>query len=421
VNKKSSFKPSDIKTENQTSILQYVFRNGETTIPALAESLGMSKPTVTALVDELVRRKYLKESGIGVSAVGKRPKLYDFHAGAGAVIALHFGVKALQCALFDLKLNLLKRNHLPVDNRDVAHTLEEVIREVGAMTAYAEARGIPVLGIGASIPGVIESRQGVLINAAHMERWQAVPIGAYLGEKLRLPVWADNESRNMAVAEKWFGCGKESNHFVTIQTKEGIGTGIIVNGNIYRGKDNSAGEFGHTTIDMNGPVCRCSNVGCWELYAEESAFLQRLVDSATADPNAAGEFKRRLAEGETPDYRLVEACSSRGDEWLRTQVQEYARMLAIGIVNIVNALNPEMIVLHGDIRHLGQPFLDTVTAIVRKRALVPSNHRVTFRFSSFVEDSKIIGAASLALKEIVGGALLGGADGKAGGASNAGS
>ncbi|WP_135553875.1 ROK family protein [Paenibacillus cymbidii] len=199
--------------------------------------------------------------------------------------------------------------------------------------------GIPVLGIGASIPGVIESRQGVLINAAHMERWQAVPIGAYLGEKRRMPVWADNESRNMAVAEKWFGCGKESNHFVTIQTKEGIGTGIIVNGSIYPGKDNR----------------------------------------------------------------------------LRAQVREYARMLAIGIVNIVNALNPKMIVLHGDIRHLGQPFLDTVTAIVRKRALVPSNHRVTFRFSSFVEDSKIIGAASLALKEIVGGALLGGADGKAGG------
>ncbi|WP_127589149.1 ROK family transcriptional regulator [Paenibacillus koleovorans] len=401
----SSYKPADLKNENQSSILQYVYRQGAQSIPGIAGALGMSKPTATALVDELVRKAYFKESGIGVSEkAGKRPKLYDFNPRAGAVLALHLGVKTLQSALFDLKLTSLASNTAAVNTEDIASTFELVSAEVERQLTQARAMKIPVLGIGVSVPGVIEAKQGILVSAAHMEQWHEVPIGDYLRERFPLPVWVDNESRNGALAEKWFGAGVESSHFISIQTKEGIGTGIILNGDVYGGLDNSAGEFGHTTIDLHGPVCRCSNIGCWELYAEEGSFLTRVKEAVKQVPDS--NLHRRL-ETESPlTFELLAECQSEGDSFVHEQLAEYAFYMATGIINIINILNPELVILQGDIRQLGQPFLRQIESIVQKRTLVPSNRRVQFRFSSFQEDSKILGAATLAIRTIIGGDWL---------------
>ncbi len=404
--KLTASRPSDLKYENRAAILKYVYHRSITSKPDICKSLGMSKPTVSTLIDELVSENILSILGRGSSTTqgGKRPLLYTFNATAGLVIALHVGVEKIRGALIDLKTDLHSRIELSLRHTQVEDTLAAIYSVVNRLISHAKALETPILGIGVSAPGVVESQKGILVRAIHLEGWTEVPIGPRLESEFHLPVWVDNESRNTAMAEKWFGVGKNLNAFITVQTRDGIGTGIIQDGSTYRGLDSSAGEFGHTTIDMNGPLCRCGNRGCWELYASEHALLASTATNLTSHPTSL--LAKRINTGEELTVQMMGDAYLEGDEFTVEQVTIYASRLAIGLVNLVNAFNPEAIILHDNLPVFGPPFLDLLSSIVRKSALRSAANRVTIQYSEFLQDTVIIGAASLVIKEIVEGRLL---------------
>ncbi|WP_029423142.1 ROK family transcriptional regulator [Alicyclobacillus macrosporangiidus] len=403
-----ALRPSDLKSENKAALLRHVYRNGVSSKPDISKSLGISKPTVSALVDELVEEGYLTAVGMGTSTSqgGKRPVLYSFNARAGSVIGIYIGIDVLEGALVDLQMTVLSKTKLRFDQRNVPQTLELVCAIVRSMLDQAEQMGVSVIGIGVSAPGVIENRRGVLVNATHLEGWSEVPIGPYLQSRFQLPVMVDNESRNIAMAEKWFGLGRDLDTFITLQTKGGLGTGIILNRTIYRGIDNSGGEFGHTTVELNGPKCRCGNHGCWELYATESSFLKWFNQEAEAHRPPWFNRNSHLSEPGQLDMETVGALYAMQDEFTLPRVKRYAYYLGIGIVNLVNVFNPEAILLHGNVTVLGESFLSEVESVVRSRALHLPAKRVQLKYSKFGEDMSIIGAATPVIAEAIDGELL---------------
>jgi N-acetylglucosamine repressor len=402
----SSLKPADLKNQNKASILRYIYNNGITSKTEICRELGMSKPTSSLLVQELVDKQFLIDAGIGSSTNqgGKRPQLYDFNSRSGAVIAIYIGLNSLQGALIDLKINVISRIEMEVNRDSIEQMLSSTDSVVNTLIEHSEQIGIRVLGIGISAPGVIESKKGVLVNATHFEGLSDVPIGPHLESEFNLPVWVNNESRNMALAEKWFGIGKELDTFITLQTKGGLGTGIILNGEIYQGIDNSGGEFGHTTIDINGPLCRCGNYGCWELYASESVFLSNY--KKCMKEHHEDYFHQLMSTDRKLTFNHIQKAIEDQHPLTMKLTDEYASQLGIGIVNLINVFNPEMIVLRGDLMVLGDYFLTRVEKIVRKRSLKPAAQRVILRYSEFKEDTKIIGAATLVIKEVIEGDLL---------------
>ena len=400
--KLASFKPADLKFENKTSILQFVYSNGITSKTDICKTLGMSKPTASLLVQELVDHHLLIEAGYGDSTNqgGKKPQLYEFNSNAGAVIALFIGIDSLQGALINLGIKVLFRIKIDVGKETGDQLLSNISEIVEQLIVKSEQSGLKLFGIGVSAPGIIESKKGILINATHLEGLSDVQIGPHLQDKFDLPVWVNNESRNMAIAEKWFGVGKTAKTLIALQTNGGgLGTGIIIENEIYQGKDNSGGEFGHTTIDIHGPVCRCGNIGCWELYASEEAFLARFKQAPEFEPFRQ-DLQLQLDKADL-NFTIIAQAYKDGNAYASTQVNQYAEYLAVGMVNLVNVFNPDMIILRGDLMALQEPFLKKLESIVIKRALLPAGKRVVIRFSELTEDTRIIGAATLVIKEVI--------------------
>lgn len=397
----SSMKSTDVKNQNKVSILRYVYTNGVTSRTDLVNGLGLSKPTVSLLVEELVREGYLCGVGMGNSKVqgGKPPKLFDFYAQRGAAIAVSIGISRIHGALVDLKLNVWKQMEVRYDKGQAEPSLATVSSVVRHMLQEAEQASVPVFGIGVSVPGIVQSKLGTLVNAAHLEHWSNIPIGPSLQEQFRLPVRVDNATRNIALAEKWAGLGQPLSTFITVQTVGGLGTGIFLNGTIYQGPGDSGGEFGHTTIDFNGPLCNCGNRGCWELYASHDALMKQIADSLAAGSSSL--LAKRLNAGEPLDLKLLSECCSEGDAFSEQQVKRYAMHMGVGIVNLVNVFNPEMIILQGHLMLLGQSFLDEIRAVLDKRAIASGAKFVRLAFSNFKEETKIIGAAALIVKDVM--------------------
>jgi predicted NBD/HSP70 family sugar kinase len=394
-------KPADMKTSNKKLILNYFYNNETVARPDLVGELGLSKPTVSMLVGELQDEGYLLHAGEGDTGQqgGKRPQLYTFNALCGTAVAVNIGVARIQGALTDMRLNSLKQIDAPYSEGDPQQAFTAMVGVIGELLEEASAHRLAVFGIGVSAPGIVRSESGVLVNSARLRSWGQVPLKSRLEEQFRLPVRVDNAPRNIALAEKWAGLGKHLSTFITLQADGGLGTGIFLDGKIYKGADESGGEFGHTTVDMNGPPCRCGNRGCWELYGSDEAFMKRVADGLElhSDSMMAGAVR----SGARLDLPLVAECVARGDRLARQLVEEYADGLSVGLVNLVNVFNPEWIILQGQLRLLGPDFLRMVTEKVKERALYPGSDKVRIGFSGFAGDTKLIGAAALVVKEVM--------------------
>lgn len=403
--KYSSFKPGHLKIENKLAVFRYIYEKECISKVDISKDLGMSKPTASSIVEELLNEGYIAEAGYGTSSVlgGKRPQLYRLQSLSLVVMSVYIGVGIIQAALMDVRANVLARKQQIVNWRDVNVALKSLEHLIQELLLYSKQQNMQVYGIGISAPGVIESRTGILVNATHLEGWEHIPLGPRLKSKFQIPVWIDNESNNMALAEKWFGTGKGASTFITIQTEGGLGTGIIINGEIFNGANNSGGEFGHTTININGPVCRCGNTGCWELYAAEFSFLKDCEEMLHDLPDHP--LSEVLSQGDVLNFDFIAKCYQQNDPHFTPKVNEYALYLACGIINLVNGFNPELIIISGNLEKLGSPFLELVDSIVTMKAIPSASQRVKICFSS-LEDTRLIGAATLVITDILDGNIF---------------
>jgi N-acetylglucosamine repressor len=390
---------TDIKQSNKLSILQCIRNSGEKTQPEISKELGLSRPTVSALVEELISEGYTKISGIGNSTDqgGKRPKLIAFHARGGGIVALHLAVYTIEAALVDLSANVLYELRASITPEDTQKTILDKITEMtNSLIRKAGELDIPVKGIGVGCPGLVETESGTILTATNFEVIDGFPLGQSLSA-FNLPVWVDNECRNQVLAEKMFGDGKDVTTFVSLMTDVGIGAGMIIDNRIMRGKDDSFGEIGHTTIQMNGLKCRCGNLGCWETYASSNALLSR-VSRHLPETTVLKE----LMDGEEAlSIDLIVEAIRRSDTVVEEMaITDLGKYLGVGIANLVNAINPELVIIHGEMGRLGERLMDEVNRQVQLRSLPVPKERVRVMFSKLGEKVNLIGAGALVLKEL---------------------
>ncbi|WP_047151822.1 ROK family transcriptional regulator [Aneurinibacillus tyrosinisolvens] len=390
----------DVKQSNKLSVLQFIRHRGETTQPEISRELSVSRPTVSTLVDELISEGYIRVTGIGTSTDqgGKRPKLIAFNPRGGGIIALHLTVNMLSGALLDLSANLLFEQKIPMTPRiSRDHLLTRILQMTEHLFHKAEEFKISVRGIGVGCPGLIETSTGTILTAANFEAINNFPIGDSLASRFQTPVWVDNECRNLGLAEKIFGLGQDVNTFVSLMTDIGIGAGIIIDNQILRGKDDSFGEVGHATIQMDGPLCQCGNRGCWEVYASSNALLTKVAQEM---PKTIVLKNMIIAEDELSIQRIIEAIEKGDTVVEQMAIDELGKYLGVGITNLVNAMNPELIVIHGEMVNLGQPLLQRIEREIQQRALPVPKARVRIKFSELGREANIIGSGALVLQEL---------------------
>ena len=246
-------------------------------------------------------------------------------------------------------------------------------------------RGVEVLGVGVAVPGVCDTLSGSVIGSGQVPALQGTNLVDALERRLSRPIFLDNDSRAQALGEKWFGEGRGLSTFVSVQTGHGLGVGVVLNGVVFRGMDGQTGELGHTCVVADGgEQCRCGLRGCWETIAT----LRWLRASAEAAglPGAS----RMTSE------RLVGLGSSSGAAEL---LDRYADHLAVGLANLTLMLNPEKLILHGDVVAGGEGLRALIEDKTRARVLPYLQDTVSVALSSLDQQAGLLGAAGLVLSE----------------------
>ncbi|MEW2493651.1 ROK family protein [Streptomyces nodosus] len=383
----------DIRTANRSEVLRRIIAHSPASRQELAAATGLSLATVATLVGELLDLRMITEVGFEDSAGGRPRGLVAVDASGGVLIGVDIAETYVRVELFDLALTLRARDDQgmrPGENRP-EQVVARVVAGVGAVLARAGAAASRVLGIGVGVPGQIDRDRGVCAYAANWD-WHEVPLLELLAEHLAHPLYLDNPLRACTVAELWFGAARGCEDAVVVNLGTGVGAGLALGGGLHRGVSNSAGEWGHTTLVPGGRPCHCGNHGCVEAYAGAPGIMRSLRELDPGSPLLHPEDQTATIDA------LARGVAARDPVALEV-VRITAGHLGTGIADLVNLLNPEVVVLSSWVAAtLGEPLLDEVRKAVGRHALGRPFAATEIVLSPVPTDPVCLGAATFALE-----------------------
>jgi N-acetylglucosamine repressor len=330
----------------------------------LARRMTLGRGVVTTLVNELLEEGVLYEGALGELPRGRRPKMLHVETRDRLVVAIDLRFSRTDVLLADLggKQIALERFATRFGPEEL---LDELAVRVRRLLKTHAARG-RCQGIGMVIPGMVDRANGRVLNAPQLG-WRDVQVRAGLASRTGLPVHVENAPAACALAHIWLAeRGNGIRDFVYLSVSDGVGTGVVVNGEVVRGYAHTAGEFGHIPISAEGPICLCGSQGCLEAYTSNLATVARYLGHELS-PAIARELLQQ--SGVTVDDVVRRA--GEGDERARAAVADTGRYLGIGVSMIVQALNPAQIVVGGEITSAWDLIEPAIRAEVARRALTP--------------------------------------------------
>jgi glucokinase-like ROK family protein len=262
------------------------------------------------------------------------------------------------------------------------------------------AQDLRPLGIGLGVPGLVDTRQGSLEFAPNLG-WNDVPLRSMWTRRFDLPVFVENEANTAALGEYYFGVAQDVENLIYLSAGIGLGGGIIVNGSLFRGSSGYAGEVGHMTVDPNGELCGCGKRGCWETVVGPRAIVRRVTRAIEShgEPSQISS----LVGGELSEINMdiVVQAARAGDPVARTALEEVGVQLGIGIANLINAFNPELVVLGGALSLGSELLLPVIKEIIRDHALAQPHGIVQVVSSAHGADACIMGGIALVLDNVL--------------------
>ena len=383
-----------IKEINQKLILNLIREQQPISRVEIARQTQLQRSTVTIITNRLLQQQWICEGESGRYGGGRRPKNLYLNTNRFHVLGVEVSKDETILALADLNGKLLSREYMKTkvdDSRFFVHLGEKIQR----FSKQSRSRtGIKVAGVGVGLPGYIEKTTGRIIAAENFG-WMDVAAGDYLRKRFDLPIYFGNTAKLGAFAEMWFAESKNGSlhNFVYVTTRDGLGTGIVLNGEIYNGARDGAAEFGHFSLFPDGERCVCGNYGCWELYASDMATVKRYVLSLNGS--------ERPPRGSSPlTIGKVIERAHRGDKAACEALQTTAKYLGLGITNLVFGLNPERVIVGDELVHAWDIIGEIICSTVQSR--VPSYYADDLKItcSSIKEMPSLLGAIALVLANL---------------------
>ncbi|WP_423834464.1 ROK family protein [Streptomyces manipurensis] len=382
----------DIRRRNRFDALRRVFAApGPVSRQEIAAATGLSFATAANLVAELLEAGVLREAGREDSRGGRPRARLAVDPGRGALVGIDVAETSVQVVLFDLALTELSSVRLPLPASGVRpeHVVDTIVAGVAGLLG---AEGAPprVLGAGVSVPGLVEREGGVSVFSPYWS-WRDVPLRSLLAARLAMPLYLDNPLKAGTVAEMWFGAGRDVDDLVVLTLRAGVGVGIAIDGALYRGAGNSAGEWGHTCLVRGGRECRCGRRGCVEAYVSSRGVAATLRELDPASPLLE-------ADEDTVVTRVAEAAAT-GDATAAETVARTAAHLGEAAADLLNLFNPQALVLGGWVAdRLGEPLLRQTREVVAEHALPATLQAAAFQRSTVRGNAVALGAATFALE-----------------------
>ncbi|MFI0820629.1 ROK family protein [Streptomyces sp. NPDC021098] len=383
---------SSLHRANLERVVRAVRMAGSLTQAEIARSTGLSAATVSNIVREL------KDGGTvevtPTSAGGRRARSVSLSGDAGIVVGVDFGHTHLRVAVGNLAHQVLAEEAEPLDvDASSAQGLDRAEQLVSRLIASTGLSQDKVVGVGLGVPAPIDVETGTLGSTAILPGWAGTNPRDDLAQRLGVPVHVDNDANLGALGELVWGSGRGVADLAYIKVADGVGAGLVISGQIYRGPGGTAGEIGHITLDESGPVCRCGNRGCLETFAAARYILPLLHSAHGADLTVE---------------RMVQLARD-GDPGCRRVIADVGRHIGSGVANLCNLINPSRMVLGGHLAEAGELVLGPIRESVARYAIPSAARQLAVMPGALGGRAEVLGALALVLSEMGDSTLLEGA------------
>jgi glucokinase-like ROK family protein len=391
-----------VRELNLSLVLQYIHTSAPISRAKLALNTGLNKSTVSSLIEELLEYQLIHETGVNSIGSGRPSTLLEINPQAGSIIGVELGVDFVAVALTDFIGNILWRytaNADPLLGSDtiLAHTLD-LVNDAVEVSHKINQR---ILGLGLSTPGMVNVKEGVLIFAPNLH-WRNIPLRKMFKDQTKLKVIVENDANAGAIAEHLFGIARQSNDFIFVFTGVGIGAGLFLNGQLYRGNNGYAGEIGHAPImaeHIQAP-CHCGNRGCWETYANQYSIIQRV--QASLEVRRRSIIPEVMAEHNAPlSIAIIKQAADAGDCEAINAFAEAGTVMGRGLATLVSILNPEKIILGGPLGLAGDYLIPAISDCLAHHSFPGIDQKVDVTLSSFGTDASLMGAIAIIVDDIL--------------------
>ena len=353
----------------------------------IARTTGLSRSTVSSIVSDLLDAGLVAEhedAGVAHGDHGGRPPvLLSLERSAGLAVGVDFGHTHLRVAVSDLSHEVLAEDGRELD---VDHSAEEgldtAVMLVEGVLNDAKAKRERVLGVGMGLPGPINRMTGAVGSSAILPGWVGVDAAAEMAKRLELPVHVENDANLGALAESVWGSGKGFSDLVYIKLSSGVGAGLLLGGRLYHGTGGTAGEIGHMVVQPGGSICRCGTRGCLETVASARAVAEVLG----ASRDEVVSVKRLLelaAEGDAATLRLI---------------AEAGRAIGVAVANLCNLINPERVIVGGDLSIAGEQITEPIAESIRRYAILSAAEQVSVVPGVLGERAELLGSLALVVQ-----------------------
>jgi predicted NBD/HSP70 family sugar kinase len=376
---------SDIKNNNKKRIISLLLKERELTKLDISRRLDISVPTVTTIVGELIEDGIVEEAGMATSTGGRKPVIIRFLPDSRYSIGVDLGRDYVRAVLTNLDSKIIEetRKELsPITEGEVLSVTKKLIEALINSQENIEGK---LLGIGFSLPGIVNEKE-LKLEVATNFRLKNISFKE-LHSYFRLPIYLENEANAGVLAESRLGIARGLSNLIYISVTEGIGGGIFINNDMYKGRDNRAGEIGHMCIMKDGRQCNCGKRGCWETYASNRALIKEYNEISEEKVKNISEIINKFKQGEESAISVVE---------------DYVDNLAEGIQSLVFIFNPDYVAIGGEISKYSDILDDKLTNKIFNNNEFYKEGDVRILFSSFGSDSNILGASLIPILDSFG-------------------
>jgi glucokinase-like ROK family protein len=387
---------SNVKNINKHTVLDLIrFTPGGISRVEIARRMGLTRAAVTTIVNDLLDTGVIREAESIHVHNGRPPIVLEINPSLGYVIGIDFGATHLNLLLADLSARTIEELETKFDIQAGPEAgIAEADRRVHELLARAGLSLGDILVIGMGVPGPIDVEAGMVVAPPIMPGWDRYPIRDTLEKRWHLPVSLNNDAELGVLGEWAAGAGRAERNLAYIKVGTGIGAGLLLEGQIYRGVTGSAGEIGHLTIDENGPLCTCGNHGCLEAVAGGHAIARQAQEAVRA------KQRTQLASIQPPETisaREVATAAQHGDLISQQILTRAGTHIGIAIAGMVNLFNPGLVIIGGGVAQTGDILLDPMRQAVQRRSLPAATRVVRITTAMLGRRSSSIGAVIQAL------------------------
>jgi glucokinase-like ROK family protein len=368
---------------------------------SLAQKTKLTKTTVSDLIKELNERGFVRELGMQTSRTGRPATLLTLNPAAGFIVSCEIGVGFVEVLVTDFAPQTIWQVKRPTA-ADIAQ--DELISRVMALLHEAIEHGKSsadkLLGIAVGVPGMVDHASGSILFAPNL-KWRNVPLLALLeNESFGAPIFVDNEANMAALGEHYFGASQGYNEILYLSGNVGLGSGFLSNGRLHRGASGMAPEYGHMTMDSYGELCNCGNYGCWETQVSQNSLYKKVILMVQSGQSSILAEKTKEQWERLSVEMIVEAAQA-GDQVAVRSLEEIGHSLGIGIASLLNALNPEIVVLGGILSIASEFLFPVINEEIQKRALLWSRESVKVVRAAHGSDACVKGGTATVYQSIL--------------------